>query len=506
MTRLSLRTTCNPVESLPSYVARIAALHGYSKAADFCSLLGLKYREIVTGSKETISRLEYLTSNDPGSLSSQAVYRVNHVRSAILGHDFQRSYLGWDKVCPHCLIEDEASGTGRRGARAYGRLSWLPPHARACSIHGTSLVRLPLTERATEHEFTARIVSLRDGPKGLLPSAKLLQPSNLQRYCEGRMFGDGTSEIWIDRFAVHEVAQIAPVVGAIVLNHGLREKNDLEGLRDADDAGFELLSQGQTRFQDFLKQILDNVRQSDPRMSLLKALGPIGGCVGQLKQTGGFNELADAVREIVQETRPVGPSNMLFGKPFVRMKHSIVSAAHEYGLPFTVIRSTLEKKGLLATGTSREAAAAAVFDATAMARVISEVLNSDVVDSPAVARYRQSRLGKLIVTVSEKSRGYLYASEVSANLASQGHVVAALADDGYLRQFRTVVNQGTAYSKNDVYEFMSIYVSAGFIRKRLKETDRTIDGFLHETGLRPVILADEVGDDFYLRKEFELRI
>jgi hypothetical protein len=494
------------MESLPSYVARIAALHGYSTAADFCSLLGLKYREIVKGSEVTVLRLEYLTSNEPGSLSSQAVYRVNHVRSEIRGHAFQKSYLGWDKVCPHCLVEDEASGTGRRGARAYGRLNWLPPHARACCIHGTALVPLPSTERATEHEFVARIKSLSDGPKGLVQSAKALKPSKLQHYCEDRIFGVGTGDIWIDRFAVHEVAQIAPVVGAIVLNHGLRERNDVECLRDADDAGFELLSQGRARFQVFLTDILDNVRQNDPRASLLRALGPIGACVGQLKETGGFNELADAVREIVQESRPVGPSNMLFGKPFVRMKHSILSAAHEYGLPFTVIRSALQEKGFLAIGTSREAAAAAVFDAAAMAQVVSEVLNSEVVGSLAVARYRQSRLGKLIVTVSEKSRGYLYTSEVSAFLASRGHVVAALADDGYLRQFRTVVNQGTAYSKIDVSDFMGMYVSAGFIRKRLAETDRTLDGFLNETGLRPVILAEEVGDDFYLRKEFELMI
>lgn len=374
-----------------------------------------------------------------------------------------------------------------------------------CEIHGTVLARLPEVGYMQKREFTLRLKMPGSEPEQLLFSAVALEPSDLQKYCDRRVLGGEITDTWLENFQVQEVSYLASTVGSIILGHD-KEPKSVQDMRDADQVGFELLFEGRERFRDFIGDTMDRARQRRQRTTLLGALGPIGKRLSHFGKDTECNQAANTVHQIIQETRPVGTENVFFGKPFVRMKHSIQSASHEYGLPFSVLRTALEEEGLLVSGSSREVASTTFFDKTAMAQAASRLLSTDTVTSPAVLRYRSSRLGNRIVRRGTMEGDYVSTLDVGVRLRVPSHVVSALADDGYLSVYRPVPTRRVDYDRDDVYRFINLYISETRIREYLSQRGETFEGYLDRTKLQPAIPKNEVGEDFYLRSEYKLTI
>ncbi len=496
MRPLVLTTPARPLEHLPSYLSRLAVLHGCPSVGDFCGLVGLTLNDLITSSIGTTARLDRRLSEPSGFSAGRSVSRTEGSTFQICGEHFHLSNFGWNKVCPRCLVEDEEHGSGQRGARAYGRLTWLPNYARTCSLHRCALVNLRDPEGMDRRDFAGRVQAAEGGTAAMLAQTADRTPSSLQRYCDDRLLGKPPADIWLDRLSVQAVAYLAQAVGRITINvpHKVLDENTKHL---ADDAGFDLLAQGPLGLRDQVVACLDNALAIKQTGLLLHALGPFGRRVNAYKDSW-LKEVSELVWDAVQQTRPVGPEQTLFDKSFKRTRHTIRTAGQEFGLPFSLLRRALVDHGHLKPDNSRKTAALKILDADIMRDIAEDLLRKGAASLPEVERFRQTRGGNLTLSRALLRSDYGYTSYAATLLATSVDVVDALADDGYLKQYRGEPRRAKFYDKSDILYFSMENVSETFITKMLEAAGQSFDGTL----LGPVISQYDVGENFYRRKDY----
>ncbi|MCQ1572743.1 TniQ family protein [Neorhizobium galegae] len=341
-------------ESFASFVSRVAAANGTTSAQIFCQHMGLQFQALVDGDPASVTRMLQLCGQS-GKVSAIGI-AVRDERTytfgmeVLLRSNMSRRHL---RVCPHCLEEDEAAGTGPSGTRAYGRLAWLSSFVRTCAKHQAYLIPLPEpVQFGSPHDFAARVRLARDGWDSFRNGSAAAVPSTFERYVEDRLLRRPRDVNWMDEVPLYAAGKLTETVGAII-NHGrnfvtgnLTEAEWIEAGR----SGFEVTSAGPTAFAEFLRSLHDRFWNGDGDFGGRLIYGRLYEMLAHENEDPVYDPIRDIIRETAVASLPIGPDHLLFGKASPRRWHSVHSATKEFGLHHKTARKMFAAAGLIPPG------------------------------------------------------------------------------------------------------------------------------------------------------------
>lgn len=340
-------------EAPASFVSRLARQNNIPSVRDFCLDMGLVFQRIVDGCEDTLAKVAGLVGMSALPLLDQAIHRDGKA-FAWRGQTMVRSTLRRARLhgCPACLLNDIADGHAPAECAPYGRTIWLLAPIRSCPVHGIALMEIARAGGPHDlHDF-ALLMQPRIGDLGRLAAGAVPRPSSpLEDYLLGRLDGITGAVPWLDGLAWHAAAKTCEMIGAVAL-HG-RTPN-LKKLTDADwhragEAGFGIAREGEDGIRTFLSELQRTYPYT--RAATEKPQAQFGR-IYQWLAFGARHPAYEPVRELIarhiHESTPVGPGDLLFGKPVEpRILHSIRTASLETGAHPKRLRKILAAAGHL---------------------------------------------------------------------------------------------------------------------------------------------------------------
>lgn len=469
MTRLSLVPPLNEGETLPSYCSRIAAMHGYS-ASEFGRMLDFNFARVCDEKGEDLACFAYLAGIDDDDLEHRRLPWLGHWSRRLLGEPFAANSLSWGKVCPHCLAHDEASGSGRRGCRAFARLHWLPDFVLSCPEHETVLAELP-SERSPRHgDLITRLNSFPGGIDALRQASGLVGTSKFQRYALARIEGRSVVDTWMNRLALQEVALLIRGIG-ISVTGDLKSLTAAESKIGAYNVGFDMIVGDEEECRRFLRTMVAKRAATPTPIAYQTRLGAIDGKHDDLFRFAGFENIA----EMVWQSSIEATGQALFPLvPRTAQQTWLEDLSQKYRLPFTVVRRAMEHAGLIPQSVERWRAGSIPIDKV-QAQEILDPVGENLSDSRAPGWMDNSRR-------IEDTLEMMSAEDLAEKLEVSLPVISALVSDGFLSA--VVIRRGRhiLVVRQSAEDFMLRYSS----RPQNKQDI-------------PGITEYEVGSNFYLR-------
>ena len=367
-------------ETPMSWASRLAALHAGCGPDRFLTDLGLSAHELGRGDPQTVMRLAEAGGADPEVVQRNAVRRLGKGRSVLrheeLHDDFALSIQS--RVCPCCLVEDVASDPKDMRVLLRGRLDWLLPTVRVCPTHHVRLVdirgdllifaRRPMSMYATENWKAVRHAA---------EVAAEAAPGALQRYVLGRLAG-GKGPQWLDNQPIHLAAKACEVLGALELR-GARPNaaafSDAE--RDeAETAGIGIAEQGPDEIRRLFSKLQAQCHTDDGHAGPKAMFGYLYEWAAEAQRGYDRGPLLDLLVTHIVETMPVGPGDLLFGRPVEQRRvHSVRTLTKASGLNPKRLRKLLEARGLIGPEMCDMSDNRAWFDAAAGEAVAAELID-----------------------------------------------------------------------------------------------------------------------------------
>ena len=440
-----------PGETPASLASRLAALHAVP-VREFCRDMGIMFQAIVDGARDAVEALADLAGVARAPLVEEAIVRTGDRAYAWRGEDLTRSSLRRSQVmaCPACLGEDVAGSALPASQAAYGRAVWQLRQVRTCPRHGTALSCI--AEAANFrllHDFAGAaapfLALLAEGR--VVPAQQ--RPSALEHYLLGRL-ADGPAGTWLDAMPWHAAAEACEVIGAVA---AIGPDTALRGLTDEDrhaagDAGFAIASQG----EEGILRLLGSLDDAYPR-SRAATEGPqaVYGALHKWLREGMDRTELDPLRALmtghIVRTTPVGPGDMVFGKPVDRrVVHSIRTASLEWERHPKRLRKILRASGMIGPETDGLTNAATTFDAAAARDVLERAARS--ITQAEAEEYMNAGRVQTALLVRER----LIAPFVSIGTEGRrGKLVLALADlDDFLGRLLARAVPVTSPTENEV--------------------------------------------------------
>lgn len=353
MQKLALTVQQGIGETPASFASRVAA-RNFVSARDLATDFGISFQKIVDGDHAEIQRLTELAGGRHDELMRNAILK-NGTSFELRGQQITKPAIrrAHVHVCPICLQEDIAASTLQPALSAYGRCEWAITAIRTCARHSVALVEvrddLPPGQL---HDFTRNIADAIPNVDRLAAEACRRTPSGLETYLLGRI--DGRRDFaWLDALPFFAAAWTAEVVGAVA---AFGKRVNLDELSENDryaagGAGFEILKDGAEGLKDFMSTLK---REHAPKTSRGSADGPqaIYGklfmCFAQGLPNPAYDPVREAMAEHILAKFPLGPGDILFGKPVTNRRfHSIRTASLAYGMHPKRLRKLIEAEGLI---------------------------------------------------------------------------------------------------------------------------------------------------------------
>ena len=365
---------------------------------------------MVDGEPAAIAIVAAKGGGPAASLAEHAFIRGEKHRYVHRGEEFIRGGLRRQAiaVCPRCLAEDIASAQSWPSLAPFGRAIWQIAAVKTCAVHdiALSIVVRDLTPSKL-HDFAHHVT-------GVIPSLDRLAAEALERpatmletYVTSRLNAAVGPQL-LDRLPLHVAIGACELFGAVA---ALGRTPDLKRLtdeqwHDAGAAGFEIFAGGEAGVADFL----EGLRKSYPYSgAATEGAQAIFGRICQVLQFGREDPSYDAVRDLVGDfirTRfPVGPGDVVFGKPVERRTlHSVRTLAVETKLHPKRLRKLLGVAGMLPTDADGLADGNCLFDAEkgsiaaleAAAATLSVRKAGEYLNAPRVQRDRLYRSGLIV--------------------------------------------------------------------------------------------------------------
>lgn len=367
-----------PGESVTSFCARLAALHGLSSVWTFSRYLGLRFSRIVAGDPTALGQLADLTAVPVDELARRSLRREGAIYSyqgEIAPQPMMRRSRMY--VCPQCLLEDIAGSRFPPIAACYGRAAWQFRPIRACDLHGVLLQQFgrPL-HRSIAHDFARTIGPLLHTLQRCADEAVAVPPSAAEAYLRARLDGSPRPSPLLDQMPWYAAARTCEAVGAVAL---FRASVTLAGLdendrRRAAHAGFEIIDAGRRS----VENLLDDLRYGLRSTGTGREGAPIVyGLLNELLTRPTPDPAYAPVREIVFRHAlrmiPYGPGAVVVGLPVKRRQtHSLVTAAAAAQQHQTRLRKLLVAEGIIAADAPRRDADV-LFDARLATPVLRRI-------------------------------------------------------------------------------------------------------------------------------------
>ncbi|MET4085625.1 TniQ family protein [Bradyrhizobium sp. S3.5.5] len=354
MQKLALTVKLGQGETPTSFASRVAA-RNFVSARDLARDFGLSFQNVVDGDRSEIQRLADLAGASFGDLMRNAIIK-NGTIFELRGQQITKPGIRRARihVCPLCIQEDIAAATNLPPAlAAYGRPEWSVAAIRTCARHSVAFaeVRNDLPPGML-HDFSRNIADSLHYIDRLAADAVCRPASGFETYLLGRL--EGRREYpWLDAMPFFAASWTVQIVGAVA---GFGKRINMDLLKDDDwyeagETGFAILRDGASGLKDFMSTLK---QEHVPKTSRGSADGPqaIYGklfmCFAQGLPDPAYDPVRDAMTEHILEHFPLGPEDVLFGKPVpTRRFHSIRTASLAYGMHPKRLRKLIEAEGLI---------------------------------------------------------------------------------------------------------------------------------------------------------------
>lgn len=353
MSKLHLTVPRQDEETLGSYCSRLAALHGAYSAREFSSCLGFSFIELLRGSDVHVGIFTRLVSLQEADTREVSIRVLGPKLRYLRDHMFTRDHVVTtkSKFCPHCLIEDERSGVGRQGSRAYMRISWLPRFSRVCPIHQSTLVTAVPGGSGMYGDAIGGLRADNTEWFDYIDRTKPAQATPAQSYLIDRFMGRPTEPLWLNKYPVQAAAHFIDIVGAVE-RHGIEvsfDKLDVLEQSACAQRGFEIAAGGQRPVKAFLAGLVKGFYRSRSAMGAHAIFGELADEMSLHADLPGYDRIVKLMQRVAVENLPIGPGDNFLGSVRQRRRlHSLSSAAKENEIGPHILRTFMIERALIA--------------------------------------------------------------------------------------------------------------------------------------------------------------
>ncbi|MGR9400150.1 TniQ family protein [Rhizobium leguminosarum] len=329
----------NAGETITSHASRLAAASGYESANAYARAFGFSFGGLAMG--KTTDILSFAQAVDRHvDLFEDGIVRSDNKVHIMRGERLSSGQVDRKRLrfCSLCLAEDEKSGAGRRGFRAFGRLLWQVIAVRACPCHNVALNTFGAFGAPPDYDFSAMLRAY----SGAVERTNLfsMPPDPLQTYVVKRLCREPHDRIWLDEMSMHDAIALTEIVGAISRHGVQKDVSLLDGIELSRCAaqGFEILRRGEQAFRDFVFSLLHSEAGAGG-----STWG--GGRLGQLNSLLYFSvdDFEGIVRGIIRDAG----GNAMLAAGWRPPPSSVASIAAEHDVDAVRLRGLLADAGVI---------------------------------------------------------------------------------------------------------------------------------------------------------------
>lgn len=407
-------------EAPASFVSRLAALHRTS-AREICLDMGTTFQKVVDGDPKALSIVAAKASADPVALTENAFVKTGERRYTFRGEELTRDDLRRATVvaCPKCLAEDLAGASmPRPQIAAYQRARWPIAALKTCAIHLAPLVVVDKDMTpATLHDWSHHVSKVLPFLPRLAADSVTRPLTAFETYVLNRVDGSTVGAGLIDTLPLHAAIHACELFGAVATLGRTPDLNQMtdEQWRIAGAAGFEIFAGGAAAVAGFLEDLQKSYPYSGGATEGAQAVfGRIYQSFEFYREGAAYDGVRDLVGEFIRTRFPMGPGDVVFGKPVERrILHSIRTLSKETRLHPKRLRKLLGASGLLPTNANELADGNCLFDAVegsaaarkAAAATLSVQKAGLYLNAPRVQRDMLYRAGLIVPRVSAAGHG-----------------------------------------------------------------------------------------------------
>ncbi len=409
--------------------------------------------------------------------------------------EFPKTFVRQSKqrVCPQCILDDEANRTGQLDIRPYARLTWAFAHHSVCPKHRRRLVCLPSLPWDLGDDFRLRLRMAKEESQGWVGEDE--EPTAIDRYLVGRFEDIDPQPSWLDDLSLPAALRLCEAFG---LDH-FRDMGVEPPFNGKINDGFNRIAASEDKFRNEVRSVIARNYPKRTFNAFTVFADLTYEFIDDLHKPE-FSKAASIMREVASEMLPLGPGDDLFGPVAERRFHTAKTAAREYEIPVSLLKADLRNdpdinqngrvlpmlydKSLF-EGVNRRLSAVSVDIDAAKTRFKDMIARERVSADIAVSRPAES----------------LPLHVASGELKTSYDVVWSLADEGYLAIFAAEKPKPHwRISKTDIAEFRHRYISGVELRQLLGRR-KSKGSLLPVHDFTPIIRRSDVGEDFFSRPE-----
>ncbi len=332
-----------------SLMSRMAFIGGIS-ALEFGSDIGVSFRKILDGDRESIERLARIAGMAPEPLLNWTLRRSSRSRRLLRNELFpsKTALSSIVRGCPMCLQEDAIGNASSPHSMMAIRGDWLVPHVMICVAHEQALVPLWQESRVIDrYETVTRFSEI--APKILRDDHTdgIRDTADYDLWMDGRLV-NGVDETWLSKFKLNASANFCRLIGSALMK--------LEGIPlsaiDTDSQwglyqmGFEVAKRGEAAIHEALQELN---RLAEPHQGP-KAVFPLlyDRLSRDYRDDTDYLPFKNILASHLLETWPLGPGDDLLGRHVTeRRLHSVRTASLEFGVDTRRLRKLLKAAGII---------------------------------------------------------------------------------------------------------------------------------------------------------------
>ena len=354
-------------ETPMSWASRQAAFHTGGRVVPFLNDFGVPVADLARGQREAAERLCEVAGHELAPVAQNMIMKVGNRRFQLRGHEFSAEFTTGvvTRFWPLCL-EDDAEDAEDADTATRHRVLWRLAPFRTCPVHN-----LPLQDfrhgkwSDMFHELQAMPEAIAEA-RATVEDWSQRKPSPMQNYVEQRLMGASVAP-WLDRQGIDQVCRAAEMLGGLQL-FGPNQKaaNMTQDMWDAAArSAWPLLENGPENVRDFLQHTLASRLRQNGHPSPRNAFGMLHGWLAASRISKDPGPIREILREVIIESVPLIPGQMLMGAPVTEPRlASVSSIAKAEGMHSKTLTNVLRVAGLIGTYAELKAAGNVVADYT----------------------------------------------------------------------------------------------------------------------------------------------
>lgn len=350
-------------ETPVGYASRMALSMGCSMPS-FCKRTGIPMQKLLDGASGAIATLRHLCQLPDNTFSDTTYVKAPGRRLVLANQEFSIDQVNREalRICPVCV--EMQLDAGRRVHEVWSPREWhlIPLHV--CDVHSVPMLVVANTSGRNRQDFAGLLEEAISNNRLRPKKMELMAESGLGIYIRGRLRGI-KDDHWLNQMPLYAAIKTAYMIGSAA-RHGVTQGwTDLnaEERFDAGRAGYQILNDGEAGVRRLLSEIQRSSLAENSAAGLVSTFGRIYASMHE-REDAAFDPLRDVLRTHIIETTPLGPGDIVLGRPVAeRRLHSARTVAPELGVSIPTAHKRLRLVGVLGEASDEMAPGQSTFDA-----------------------------------------------------------------------------------------------------------------------------------------------